>query len=181
MVDMADKPRSARMSFSELLVDESPDALIALSLEGRIRSWNRGAAAIFGYTVDEAVGSTIEELIVPDDRRAEARAALDEAIHKGSILIDTVRRRKDGTPIHLNVSTATCSSATNVRRPRRTPGEGSIFSAILPRTMTLAPADHLVPVMGPRAGSRTILVVDDDAAALKLADAAVRELGYKTV
>src|SRR5207245_551201 len=81
----------------------------------------------------------------------------------------------------FNSSTATWrgSSATNVRRPRRTPGEGSIFSAILPRVMTMAPADHLVPVMGPRAGSRTILVVIDDAAALKLADAAVRELGCR--
>ncbi|PYR56396.1 MAG: PAS domain-containing sensor histidine kinase [Acidobacteria bacterium] len=92
------------MSFAELLVNESPDALIALSLEGRIRSWNRGAAAMFGYTVDEAVGSRLEELIVPDDRRAEARAAFDEAIHRGSILIETVRRCKDGTLIHLDVS-----------------------------------------------------------------------------
>src|SRR5947209_17622240 len=101
---MVDMPGSGRMSFAELLVNESPDALIALRFDGRIRSWNRGAAAMFGYTVDEAVGSTLEELIVPDDRRAEARAAFDDAIHKGSILIETVRRCGAGTLIHLDES-----------------------------------------------------------------------------
>ena len=55
---MADHERvPAAKSFAELLLDESPDALIALTFDGRIRSWNRGARATFGYTANEAVGS----------------------------------------------------------------------------------------------------------------------------
>jgi CheY-like chemotaxis protein len=64
---------------------------------------------------------------------------------------------------------------------RSTPGEGSTFSAILPRTMTMAPAEDMRPVIGPPPGNRTILVVDDDPSTLKLAGAALRELGYRPV
>jgi CheY-like chemotaxis protein len=61
---------------------------------------------------------------------------------------------------------------------RSTPGEGSTFSAILPRVMTVAPVDVTSGMIAPAAGNRTILVVDDDPATLKLADAALREAGY---
>ena len=65
---------------------------------------------------------------------------------------------------------------------RSTPGEGSTFSAILPRVMTMAPADEMAgPALGPPAGDRTILVVDDDPAALKMAAIALREMGYRPV
>jgi protein-histidine pros-kinase len=91
-------------SFAELLVDESPDALMALTLDGRIRSWSRGARAMFGYTTDEAIGSAIDELTVPEDRRDEARRALRQVLDSGSTLFETVRRHKDGALIHVDVS-----------------------------------------------------------------------------
>jgi PAS domain S-box-containing protein len=63
-----------------------------------------------------------------------------------------------------------------------TPGEGSTFSVILPRVMTIASADEVArPVVGLPPTNRTILVVDDDPAALKLADLALREMGYRPV
>src|SRR6478735_3812522 len=48
----------------------SDDAIVSKSLDGVIRSWNRGAQRIFGYRADEAVGQHIS-LIIPEDRRAE--------------------------------------------------------------------------------------------------------------
>src|SRR5580692_5207625 len=47
-------------SFAEDLIDESPDALLALSLDGRILAWNRGAELIFGYAAEDAVGRPID-------------------------------------------------------------------------------------------------------------------------
>ena len=63
-----------------------------------------------------------------------------------------------------------------------TPGEGSTFSVILPRVMTIAEEDLMAaPAVGVHEGNRTILVVDDDPAALKLASLALREMGYRPV
>ncbi|HEY3886422.1 MAG TPA: ATP-binding protein, partial [Vicinamibacterales bacterium] len=64
---------------------------------------------------------------------------------------------------------------------RSVPGQGSTFSAILPRAMTPVAAEPLSPVSGRVVGHPTVLVVDDDPQALKLADAALREAGYRTV
>jgi protein-histidine pros-kinase len=99
---MARRERVRGPSFRELLVDESPDALIALDFDGRIRAWNRGAQVMFGYTAEEAFGRHLEDLIVPEDRLAESKEALETAVEVGSVLIETVRRRKDGSLIFVD-------------------------------------------------------------------------------
>ena len=91
-------------NFADRLIDESPDALIALSVAGRVLSWNRGAETIFGYAAEEAVGRTLDELVVPQDRVVEAHAALKKAVETGSVLFETLRRRKDGALIYVAVS-----------------------------------------------------------------------------
>jgi CheY-like chemotaxis protein len=65
---------------------------------------------------------------------------------------------------------------------RSTPGQGSVFSAVLPRVMAMVLRDKPpARLVGLPAGNRTVLVVDDDPNALKLADVALRELGYQPV
>jgi protein-histidine pros-kinase len=97
-------PVSTATSVASILLDESPDALIALSVDGRIRSWNRGAGSMFGYTAEEAVGKAIGELIVPEDDRTTARHALQDAVHRGTAVLEAVRRRKDGSLLHVDVT-----------------------------------------------------------------------------
>ncbi|HLK35450.1 MAG TPA: PAS domain S-box protein [Polyangiaceae bacterium] len=94
----------ARRGFAESLVEESPDALIALSLDGKVLFWNRGARLIFGYEAEEALGRPIEDLVVPSDRRDEARRKLTEVLARGSLIFETTRRRKDGSLIDVDVS-----------------------------------------------------------------------------
>jgi protein-histidine pros-kinase len=91
-------------TFAEQLLDESPDALLAISLDGQILSWNRGAQAMFGYDSEEARGRAIDELLVPEAGRVEARRALDEVKRTGSVLEEGVRRHKDGRDLHVAVS-----------------------------------------------------------------------------
>jgi protein-histidine pros-kinase len=91
-------------SFAELLLDESPDALVALSLDGRILSWNRGAETTFGYSAGEAIGRKIDDLIVPQERRGEAERMLEQTVTRGSALFETERSRKDGSRIDVDVS-----------------------------------------------------------------------------
>jgi protein-histidine pros-kinase len=91
-------------SFGDRLVDECPDALIALSFDGRVLFWNRGAETIFGYAAAEAVGRSLEELIVPAEDREAMRAVLVRTIAEGAAQFEAVRRRRDGTLVHVEVS-----------------------------------------------------------------------------
>jgi PAS domain S-box-containing protein len=107
---MAHKETARPSSSFPELVDASRDALIALSYDGRILSWNSGAETLFGYTAPEAIGQAMDGLIVPQERRPEAGRALAEAVETGAAHSETLRRRKDGTFIHVDVSMRRISS-----------------------------------------------------------------------
>jgi PAS domain S-box-containing protein len=54
-----------------LLVEGVADyAMILLDADGRILHWNTGAASIFGYAPEEALGQSLEMIFVPEDRAA---------------------------------------------------------------------------------------------------------------
>ena len=55
-----------------------PLAFIGMNSDGRIVSWNAQAVSTLGWTLDEAVGRSLAELIIPRGFR-EAHAALREA------------------------------------------------------------------------------------------------------
>ena len=57
--------------FGKLLLDESPDAVIATTPEGKVLYWSKGAEGVFGYTSQEAIGRFLNDIIVPSDRTAE--------------------------------------------------------------------------------------------------------------
>jgi protein-histidine pros-kinase len=98
------KEGTAHGSFAEVLLNESPDALIAISFEGDVLSWNQGATAIFGFGSDEAVGHRLADLIVPEKERSEARDVLEQVVRTGTAVVEAVRRRKDGVLIHVDVT-----------------------------------------------------------------------------
>ncbi|MBX3224942.1 MAG: PAS domain S-box protein [Labilithrix sp.] len=91
-------------SFAESLVEASPDALTALSPDGRVLSWSAGARAMFGYEAEEAVGKPLDALVVPSDRQEEARSKLAEVLVRGTLVFTTSRTRKDGSVLATDVS-----------------------------------------------------------------------------
>ncbi|HEY6191344.1 MAG TPA: PAS domain S-box protein [Bacteroidota bacterium] len=91
-------------AFAELLVQNSPDALIALSPEGEVLFWNHGAQSIFGYTSAEALGKSILELIVPEEYKKETTAALQDVLRTGYLAYESDRKRKDGSLVFVDVS-----------------------------------------------------------------------------
>ena len=51
--------------FTELLLNESPDAVVVTTPEGKVVHWNPEAEAVFGYLASEAVGAFLDALIIP--------------------------------------------------------------------------------------------------------------------
>jgi two-component system, chemotaxis family, CheB/CheR fusion protein len=86
------------------IVDSSDDAIISKDLDGVITSWNAGAARIFGYAAEEAVGKPVA-LLIPPDRIDEERRIL-EKIRRGERIdhFETVRRCKDGKLLDISLT-----------------------------------------------------------------------------
>jgi PAS domain S-box-containing protein len=77
------------------IVESSDDAIVSKDLNGVIKSWNRGAERMFGYTEAEAIGQPIT-IIVPKDRLAEEDHVLSHIRAGEPVEMETIRRRKDG-------------------------------------------------------------------------------------
>ena len=90
--------------FSRMLLHQGPDALVVKDPVGRVVHWNGAAADIFGFTDAEAVGQPLSDLIVPGDLVDEAVAQDREARVRGLAVYESVRRRKDGSLVHVNIS-----------------------------------------------------------------------------
>jgi PAS domain S-box-containing protein len=93
-------------------VESSNDAIITKSLDGVITGWNPAAERLFGYTAAEAVGRHIS-LIVPPDRVSDVdetirRISRGERVEQN----ETVRLRKDGTPVEVSLSMAPIKAAS---------------------------------------------------------------------
>jgi len=91
-------------NISEILFGTSPDALIAITPEGKILLWNPGAEAIFGYTSREAVGRLVSDLTVPANRVDELSKATHAALAGGLTIYETIRRKKDGSSIYVDIT-----------------------------------------------------------------------------
>jgi PAS domain S-box-containing protein len=88
----------------EALVRSAPLSVVAMDVEGRVTVWNPMSEEIFGWTAGEVIGRPLP--YVPDERRLEyesmrARVLAGETIRAAEV----VRRRKDGSPVWISVST----------------------------------------------------------------------------
>lgn len=94
------------------IVENSDDAILSKNLDGIILSWNPGATAVFGYSAEEAIGQPIT-IIIPDDRLDE-EATIIGKIRRGEKVrhFETVRRRKDGSPIDISLTVSPVRDAT---------------------------------------------------------------------
>ena len=98
------KKMQEELSRSAAIVESSNDAIISKTLDGTIKTWNRGAARIFGYTADEIIGKHISILFPAELIKEE-----DEFIKKieeGSYIkqYETIRVRKDGVKIPVSLT-----------------------------------------------------------------------------
>ena len=87
-----------------MLVETSPDALIALAADGTILFWSTGAQSVYGYTSDDAVGLNLHELVMESERSEEYRQLIRRAIDTGLAVHETVHRKKDGSPIYVDIT-----------------------------------------------------------------------------
>jgi PAS domain S-box-containing protein len=80
-----------------------PEAIVLLDTDDRVLQVNRGFTKIFGYAQEEACGRLINELVVPEELSAEADEYTRWGLRGESLEVDTVRKHKDGTRVHVSI------------------------------------------------------------------------------
>jgi PAS domain S-box-containing protein len=85
-------------------VESSNDAIVTLSLEGMITSWNKAAEQVYGYLAEEIIGKDVS-ILEPDNIKGEIKQ-FSEKIKQGKKVqhYETSRLRKDGTIINISVT-----------------------------------------------------------------------------
>lgn len=86
------------------LVESSDDAIVSKDLDGTIRTWNRAAERIFGYTAEEMIGDSVFRLIPPELHEEEH--SLLNRIRRGEHIAhyETTRVRKDSRRILVSLT-----------------------------------------------------------------------------
>ncbi len=101
-----------------LLVEGAKDyAIFMLNPEGRVVSWNAAAERIYGFTAEEAIGSSLSRFHPPEDQHAETpQYALEQAAATGRFEEENWRTRKDGQRFWAStVTTALRDERGNLR------------------------------------------------------------------
>lgn len=91
-------------NLDQLVLDATPDAMIVMATDGTVVFWNRAAVAIFGYPRDEAMGRRIEDLIVVPHDLEHEREIVQELLTVDVVTYESIRRRKDGSLVYVDVS-----------------------------------------------------------------------------
>jgi PAS domain S-box-containing protein len=86
------------------IVEDSDEAIVSRLLDGTVTSWNRGAENLYGFSADEMIGTSVVRL-VPEERLGEI-AQFTDRLARGERVphVDTVRLRKDGSPVDVSIS-----------------------------------------------------------------------------
>jgi PAS domain S-box-containing protein len=104
MTEQRNALEAARLMAS--IVENSDDAIVSITLNGIIQTWNAAAERMFGYTSEEIIGKT-SEYLMPPDRLEESQALVGEIIAGRRVQnLDTLRTKKDGKifPVSLTAS-----------------------------------------------------------------------------
>ncbi len=89
-------------AYFEKLFEFSPEGIVILDTNDCVIRSNNSFCNMFGYNPQEIEGKAINDLIVPEHLKDEGKRLTDTA--SGTIINhDTVRNKKDGTPVFVSI------------------------------------------------------------------------------
>ncbi|MFP4482133.1 MAG: HD domain-containing phosphohydrolase [Thermovirgaceae bacterium] len=100
-VDREDLEKVPRF-FYEDFFEQSPEAIVMEGLDGRVLEANASFCDMFGYDREEVKGRVLENLVAADSQTFEQAARiLNNAARGQRFTLETIRHRKDGTPLQV--------------------------------------------------------------------------------
>lgn len=93
-------------SFLASITQYCPEAIVGITEEDVVQSWNIGAEQMFGFKAEEIIGKSIQ-VIIPTERLSDGESLelLKEAKNKGLVRnFETIRLHKNGKPISVSIT-----------------------------------------------------------------------------
>jgi PAS domain S-box-containing protein len=108
MIDVTDQALAhaeirRQKQYFESLVEISPGAIVVMDADERVTGWNPAATELFGYSQQEAIGRSIDELVLRTELLSEGRDVTREALETGRARRITRRSRKDGELVDVQM------------------------------------------------------------------------------
>ncbi|MCB0408801.1 MAG: PAS domain S-box protein, partial [Flavobacteriales bacterium] len=97
---------NAQLKEKELadIVESSEDAIIGKTIDGVIKSWNKGAQKMYGFTEDEMIGTHVNK-IIPNSKIKEFEKALTKILTGKKVnSFQTKRQTKTGELLDVSLS-----------------------------------------------------------------------------
>jgi len=100
---IAEKELRFRTAFFERLIESSPEGIVIMDIDGRIKQINSEFTRLFGFTEEDVIGRNLNDLVVPPERKEEAIKIAQLSDGK-TYQIEKVRQRKDGSLVDVSLS-----------------------------------------------------------------------------
>jgi diguanylate cyclase (GGDEF)-like protein/PAS domain S-box-containing protein len=101
----SDRERAPRSRLMEDVLASLPEG-VAIEYQNHVLYANPAFTRMFGYTTEDASGTSLRELIVPETRRNENAALLKAVDEHGSATSETVRSNKAGELVDVSLQIA---------------------------------------------------------------------------
>jgi PAS domain S-box-containing protein len=106
-----DRPADDAVARLAAIIQSSEDAILSMTLDGIITSWNAAAEKLLGYTAAEALGQPVT-MLIPPEHLGEEGQVLDR-VRRGETVehLETVRMAKGGQRLDMALTVAPIRTA----------------------------------------------------------------------
>ncbi|MCX7974654.1 MAG: response regulator [Candidatus Aminicenantes bacterium] len=100
---LAERQARKEKAYLDSLYSSAQEAVVITDLKGKVIRINPEFTRIFGYKAHEALGQNIDRLVAPAQFRKRAEDITSKVARGEKINLETIRKRKDGTLVHVSL------------------------------------------------------------------------------
>ena len=106
-IDITERKKTEEMLLEQsLVISSAPDAIFSTDSSFRIKSWNKPAERMFGWSAEEVIGKVTTDIfkpVFPNSKRKTQEEAIEQLMKSGSWKGELIYHKKDGSSIPVAV------------------------------------------------------------------------------
>jgi len=90
-------------AYIDQLFESAQEAIVVTEKDGRVLRANDEFIRLFGYSINELLGKSFDDLIASKEYHDEAVSVTKKVLEGKKVIFETIRQNKDGTLIYVSV------------------------------------------------------------------------------